>query len=85
MFEMYDADKDALLQRDEMLEGMKKDLKDQQAVKDTLDMLTSLFQTYDKTGNGLDRAQFNEFAHVTDHTFGGDHEPYDPEIHGHPD
>ena len=85
MFEMYDANKDALLQRDEMLEGMKKDLKDQQAVKDTLDMLTSLFQTYDKTGNGLDRTQFNEFAHVTDHTFGGDHESYDPEIHGHPD
>lgn len=38
-----------------MVKGMQKDLPDQQSLKDTVDMLTSLFQIYDKNGNGLDR------------------------------
>ena len=55
MFESYDVNKDGLLLHSELVDGMTKDLPDEQAVKDTIDMLTSLYSTYDINGNGLDK------------------------------
>ena len=82
MFESYDVNKDGLLLHSELVDGMTKDLPDEQAVKDTIDMLTSLYSTYDVNGNGLDKIQFTQFAHVTDHVFDGHHAQYDEAIHG---
>lgn len=63
-FKQYDTNEDDVLAQEEMFAILEEELPDKQAITDTIDMLRSVFEHYDRNSNGLDWEEYKEFAQI---------------------